>query len=710
MPKVSKGKPMSKLTHTQCRSKLCVVCFEPKKSLRDITGNSNFILVLKNNVGQNFDPSDPRIPSSLCDTCRKENFSQKAISDNKTFSIPQYLQFVVVPDNVDGPCECAICMKVRSGGSKTGLLQGKPVPHPGGRPVSSPNISTKQLKMSPNNLCSICLVPKGPEHNSKSCNEATKTKSILSLTHDEEGKPNKTGEKIAGKVLKGMDPSPNGTIRLSLPGTGKKLPVTKGAAKPKSTTMKIKARDLLKFQILNNLTDSTTKHLATFINKFIQTGTIEKGFQQKLREAYSKCDDFFDRELVEFIDEDTGKIKQFAFTHVKDLSTFLFFIMAQRRLEPQDTEAHLGLDKGGKLLKLTLTVLQQEEVQGEPLSSGVNKSFVVAVFADLQESHKSIMYMYKAVNAWETSHIQTNDLKVDNIMCGIQSHACSFPCYMCEAPKDKLLQKAKTRTIRDLFNDYKGYEEWCIGKSKTQQMQGGKLFHSVTKCPILAKGDEDDLDVPVRTRVALDELHTLTGSFQKLHQCCQNHFPSIKKWAKKSGAMQQGYHSGTFTGGDVKKMLENIGVLENMAREESSWTAMRFISAFRALNWVRKSCFSTKLGDDWSRALDEFQRQITDLVTDFEMDVSCTIKFHATIFHVREHLEDEIKLRPEAPRGLGSVSTQTAESMHHRFDKYVERFNPHWNCPELLVEEVFRATTSWAAKCLWPASDDGDAE
>ena len=92
-----------------------------------------------------------------------------------------------------------------------------------------------------------------------------------------------------------MDPSPNGTIRLSLPGTGKKLPVTKGAAKPKSTTMKIKARDLLKFQILNNLTDSTTKHLATFINKFIQTGTIEKGFQQKLREAYSKCDDFFDR-------------------------------------------------------------------------------------------------------------------------------------------------------------------------------------------------------------------------------------------------------------------------------------------------------------------------------------------------------------------------------------------------------------------------------
>ena len=62
------------------------------------------------------------------------------------------------------------------------------------------------------------------------------------------------------------------------------------------------------------------------------------------------------------------------------------------------------------------------------------------------------------------------------------------------------------------------------------------------------------------------------------------------KWATKSGAMQQGYHSGTFTGGDVKKMLENIGFLENMSREESSFIAMRFVSAFRALDWVRKIC------------------------------------------------------------------------------------------------------------------------
>ena len=147
-----------------------------------------------------------------------------------------------------------------------------------------------------------------------------------------------------------------------------------------------------------------------------------------------------------------------------------------------------------------------------------------------------------------------------------------------------------------------------------------------------------------------------------------------------------------------------------MAREESNMTAMRFVSAFRALDWVRKACFSTKLKSDWSEALDEFQRQITDLVNDFEMDVSCTIKFHVIIIHVREHCEDELEVRPEAPRGLGRVSKQTPESMHHKFDKYVERFNPHWNCPELLRHELERAGSSWAAKCMWPITDAGDTE
>ena len=44
------------------------------------------------------------------------------------------------------------------------------------------------------------------------------------------------------------------------------------------------------------------------------------------------------------------------------------------------------------------------------------------------------------------------------------------------------------------------------------------------------------------------------------------------------------------------------------------------------------------LRKDWSQALDEFGRVVTDLAKDFEMDATCTIKFHVIIIYVREHL------------------------------------------------------------------------
>ena len=44
--------------------------------------------------------------------------------------------------------------------------------------------------------------------------------------------------------------------------------------------------------------------------------------------------------------------------------------------------------------------------------------------------------------------------------------------------------------------------------------------------------------------------------------------------------------------------------------------------------------------------------------------VTCTLKIHAVIWHVREHCQDQILLNPEDPKGLGFCSTQTGESMH----------------------------------------------
>ena len=710
MPKIKVDTHVkSKLTHAQCRERVCLICFESKKSTRVISSSSNFQAWndhLKTIVGPNFDVNDQRQPDSICETCRLKYFSKKAIEDKKHFVIPQYLQMIVAPQDKDEVCDCEICLKVRNSGGKQGLKKGPSALHAGGRPKLK-RTPLKAKKPSPG-LCKGCLCMKGPGHDHNKCNPVTKTKNLLSLCHDEDGEPNKFGEKVASSVIKGMKPSPNGTIYLSIPRTGKKLPITVGRAKPFQTKVKVMAKDLLKLQTINSFSDTATKNIGAFINQMINKGTVEVDYQEKLRKLYSRCDDFFEKEIVKFTDEKTGETTEHAFAYVKDLSQFLLFVIAVRRLDIQETQALIGIDKGGKTLKITLTVCQEEEVEGEFKSTGVMKSFVVAAIALVKETSEVIRYMFEKINAWETDHLLTNDFRVANIMCGIGSHGSKCCCCFCIVEKEKLGEEfMPLRTIRSLFEDYEGYKKFCEGKSKTQQKGAGKLFHSVVNKPILVRGEEEDLDDLVLSRMPMDELHILTGCFDKLYVTAGKHETSIEKWPQKILASQKAYHGGTFIGNDAESLLINVGDLENIAREKGNFTLIRFVSAFRALNEVRKAIFTTELKDNWEKTLEDMKFEIRDLIDDEGMQMSCTPKFHILIFHVKQWCEMEIANNPDAPRGLGKVSTQASESMHCRFAKHLANFNPNWSSPNSHLDTLFRATKSWAGKHLWP-QEDGD--
>ena len=106
-----------------------------------------------------------------------------------------------------------------------------------------------------------------------------------------------------------------------------------------------------------------------------------------------------------------------------------------------------------------------------------------------------------------------------------------------------------------------------------------------------------------------------------------------------------------------------------------------------------------------------FLSAMTDLIKDKEMGVNCTTKIHVVFWHVREHCEEQMQLNPENPQGLGRICSQTGESMHKAFLRYLLKYTPHWNNVDLLNDELFRATTSWASKCLWPKLDpNGDTD
>ena len=49
----------------------------------------------------------------------------------------------------------------------------------------------------------------------------------------------------------------------------------------------------------------------------------------------------------------------------------------------------------------------------------------------------------------------------------------------------------------------------------------------------------------------------------------------MDRWPKQCGCQSQEYHGGVFTGGDSTLMLEQVGLLENMARDEWNFTVFQ---------------------------------------------------------------------------------------------------------------------------------------
>ena len=91
------------------------------------------------------------------------------------------------------------------------------------------------------------------------------------------------------------------------------------------------------------------------------------------------------------------------------------------------------------------------------------------------------------------------------------------------------------------------------------------------------------------------------------------------------------------------------------------------------MNYVRKTCFTTKLSDDWEDALDDFAKKLTEINDDsikkvlpsFDK-VSVIVQGHILMFHVKEFIQ-------QTGMALGQVATQSHESFHPRFLNYYER-------------------------------------
>ena len=316
---------------------------------------------------------------------------------------------------------------------------------------------------------------------------------------------------------------------------------------------------------------------------------VEKYFQGKFAKEGTKLRHFFEAKDEVFLRK--GKASDRPIVYCPKLEELVWHILETRACSPQDSLVKVSLDAGGTFLKVCLQVLNLTKEQETPgkenkefLPSGVKKLFIIALVEDISENYSNISKILQLLDL-ENIHFKfVCDLKVANILCGLQSHSSKHPCCYCDVSKDELHQKGNLQSFGSLRQNFEAF--------KASQTVLASDFKNCHENPILPLDDA----VEVLDVIPPPELHLLLGAVNHLFQGMKRAWELADSWPEHLHIKPAPYHGGhLFNGPACHKLLQNIDQLELIAQTTSSFQVQPFIQAFRDFKEVVHACFGKEL-------------------------------------------------------------------------------------------------------------------
>ena len=360
------------------------------------------------------------------------------------------------------------------------------------------------------------------------------------------------------------------------------------------------------------------------------------------------------------------------------MSGFLAFVMNHRG--KGTTKILLGSDGGQGSLKITCNLVEEEGAtrSGRYLDSSVKRAFILFFGEEIPETYFNIatIRMELKLNTIENL-IETNDLKMDNHICGMQGGSSTYPCVYCLAKrilKNGVIEweKGRLRTLGMLKQHAAAFakhlekvraknphltEEKQLKKAKTD----AKDFFNVINPPLL-NGSDNDL---VLLLLPPPEFHIFEGCVNKIVTVLNDVWSQLASvedrffiWLEKNQIYRLKYKGEGLNGPACSKLLEKLTLLED--DPEFPQTLKPFTFALHAYNRVRYSCFSNQLIEGYGDRIKEFKRSLNHLRDAKGKPINIINKMHILF----EHVEDFCIL---TNRGLGYYSEQAKEAIHHDF-------------------------------------------
>jgi hypothetical protein len=416
------------------------------------------------------------------------------------------------------------------------------------------------------------------------------------------------------------------------------------------------------------------RQLASTLNKATGSRIVEPYFEQKFSAAGKKLSSFFALSKANILTDKGKAEEEKQIVHCKNLHDLTNQILFERDYSPNHI-VKLGIDGGGSFLKMSLGVINTSETGDDTRSpqqktsrlltnslardTGVKRQLIVGISEEMPETYENIKIFLDLAQVKDVSLVISCDLKVANILCGIQAHASKHPCCWCDVDSDNLSSCGQSRSIGKLRENYKAFE--AGGSKLNTAKQYDNSIH-----PPLIDGEDTTLVLDV---IPPMELHLLLGIvnhlFKNLLQC----WAGATEWTSKLNIQMQPFHGGQFAGNDCHKLLQNVDLLQKLVEQSCAFQAQGFVHTFRMFKNVVSACFGQTLDNEFQEKIQLFKDSYLFL------PVSVTPKAHAVFYHIPEFINRH-------GSALGIFSEQATEALHSKFNFHWQRYKRNQGHPE----------------------------
>lgn len=429
-----------KKSHDDCLNSVCIVCM--KKAKPSFKLSNTLYELFDRFIASGLDKNDPRLPKVICSSCKRALYCFQKDDFRRTVEVFDYskLSSPTHITRLSSECACYVCNVAKF----NNIIS---------KSSATADLATKQddariLRGKPSSvvtLCKDCLcqIGRGKPHQ---CTTSQRRENLLDLLGDSTPK---CSDQVVSRTLKQKAESTNSNM-LNLSQSGQPL---KCELNPRpSTAPQIKIEQILALNHTLNISANKTLSLA----RELRYGSKNrKAIEPGLKAALAKNNMTADKMFTVVTEKFTSKEEVFDADVVicNDIRSVLETCISKRDLQFTKLNFKIGIDGGGGFLKVCLNILEEDnmfaqakkkrrlfdDVKESHKDSSVQKLIIIALAPDVPENHENVSKIWNLLDLAALEDYGdvkvAADLKLCNLMLGLQSHACRHPCSWCDAEK-----------------------------------------------------------------------------------------------------------------------------------------------------------------------------------------------------------------------------------------------------------------------------------